>query len=611
MTFEYTPENIGKDTIKIVADSKNEIEEWGLSYSSTTGYTEGSLEDNNVIKGTIRIISDPSPVKVTEADSKVEYDIVDSTKQKVTITAKAEKDYDDGTDNYPLFIYILEGEKYKSGKNFSKTSNVTSSVYDNGKTTKFWTNLNLANTTYYYIITGKYYDEIAQTDSNKILYSGNFTTLAPYNNSQGSDLEIIKDSFKVNYLEGDEYKATREKYYAAVEFKYYKDLTLDLKNGKTVRNIIKNKTTNKTIGGETLEYGVTRTQSQVGIYLTKDEFGNFFKNGVNELEGILDYLNVMPETNENNNALTQKLTLNNVIEISDSTLNVDGTIKSPGIRVEGVGSNTTINAKTNPTAETTAKPITTGNDSQITQISTNAKKLYENNSDQILSELKLLRDVVKEQQNEIKYLKSMTADLRNVSGQIKSAINDFITYGVDANTVKLGEGERAAVISSYKAAFDKLPETEAELTDAIKIANGRFPSITSDEAEKAAKEQFIKIYKRIPDLNNANDNAAIKVMAYGLRQKAENRNLNSEKVGIKIFKDIYGYTPKTTEDWNTMQAITYSGAAREIDSDGDLLSDEMEARYGTNKNKADTDGDGYKDGTEVNSGYDPKGTGKL
>lgn len=63
-------------------------------------------------------------------------------------------------------------------------------------------------------------------------------------------------------------------------------------------------------------------------------------------------------------------------------------------------------------------------------------------------------------------------------------------------------------------------------------------------------------------MNNANDNAAVTVMAYGLRQKAENRNLNSETAGIKIFTAIYGHTPNSTEDWNIMQAITYSGAKR-------------------------------------------------
>ena len=63
-------------------------------------------------------------------------------------------------------------------------------------------------------------------------------------------------------------------------------------------------------------------------------------------------------------------------------------------------------------------------------------------------------------------------------------------------------------------------------------------------------------------MNNPNDNAAVTVMTYGLRQKAENRNLSSEKQGIKTFEHIYGYHPNSTEDWNIMQAITYSGATR-------------------------------------------------
>jgi hypothetical protein len=41
------------------------------------------------------------------------------------------------------------------------------------------------------------------------------------------------------------------------------------------------------------------------------------------------------------------------------------------------------------------------------------------------------------------------------------------------------------------------------------------------------------------------------------------------------------------------------------DADGDGLSAEIEQRYGTDATKADTDGDGYDDGTEINNGYDP------
>jgi hypothetical protein len=199
---------------------------------------------------------------------------------------------------------------------------------------------------------------------------------------------------------------------------------------------------------------------------------------------------------------------------------------------------------------------------QIVDINEKSKLLAYGGLDYILAELNQLRNIIKEQQTEIKYLKSLVKDVQALSEKAQDAINSFITYGVDTNTEKLGAGERAAVMNSYKVAFGKLPESEAELTDAIKIANGRFPSVISDKAETSAKTQFVKIYKRAPDMNNANDSAAIKVMAYGLRQKAENRNLNSEKAGIKIFKGIFGKTPQTTQDWNTMQAITYSGATR-------------------------------------------------
>lgn len=210
----------------------------------------------------------------------------------------------------------------------------------------------------------------------------------------------------------------------------------------------------------------------------------------------------------------------------------------------------------------TPTPTVQSLNDQISDINEKTKLLSYGGFEFILAELNELRSLVKEQQTEIKYLKSLLKDVQTLSENMRQAINKFITYGVDLNTEKLGAGERAAVINSYKAAFDKLPESEAELADAIKIANGRFPLITSDEAEREAKEQFIKIYKRRADLNNPNDNAAIKVMAYGLRQKAENRNLRSEQAGIRIFKNIFGRLPRTTEDWNTMQAITYSGASR-------------------------------------------------
>ncbi|MCD4694333.1 hypothetical protein K8R62_03170 [bacterium] len=202
------------------------------------------------------------------------------------------------------------------------------------------------------------------------------------------------------------------------------------------------------------------------------------------------------------------------------------------------------------------------NDKQIVEIKERAGLLSNNNLNDILNEIKELRDIIKEQQNEIKYLRDLVTDMSNIAEEIRSTINNFITYGIDDNTKKLGEGERAAVIYSFKSAYGKLPETEEELTDMVKIANGRWPSQVNTEAEQRAMEEFGKIYDRSPDLNNINDEAAIKIMSYGLRQTAQNRNLESEKNGIRIFKWVYNEVPETTEEWNILQAITYSGAKK-------------------------------------------------
>lgn len=201
-------------------------------------------------------------------------------------------------------------------------------------------------------------------------------------------------------------------------------------------------------------------------------------------------------------------------------------------------------------------------DEELKNIRNKVKLLTDNKLDEILQELKELRSVVKEQQAQIKYLKGLTNKLQKITKKMQSAIQNFVAYGVDDNTKMLGEGERAAVIHSYEKAFGKLPESENDLEDAIKIANGRWPSQRSLQAEQRALEHFQRIYKRLPDYSNKSDEAAITIMSYGLRQKAENRNLHSEQRGIEIFKNIYGHLPQSTEDWNIMQAITYSGARR-------------------------------------------------
>jgi hypothetical protein len=142
---------------------------------------------------------------------------------------------------------------------------------------------------------------------------------------------------------------------------------------------------------------------------------------------------------------------------------------------------------------------------------------------------------------------------------MKTARTNFVNYGTPTTKI-LGAGERAGVVNSYKAAFGKIPATEAEWSDVIKIGNGRWPTARSAASEEKAAAEFKKVYKRSPNMQQANDNAAVTVISYGLRPSA--RNTNSEKAAIKSFKAIYGHAPVSATAWDIVRAIAYSGATR-------------------------------------------------
>ena len=94
----------------------------------------------------------------------------------------------------------------------------------------------------------------------------------------------------------------------------------------------------------------------------------------------------------------------------------------------------------------------------------------------------------------------------------------------------------------------------------IKVANGRWPSERSTAAEDRAKQEFKKIYLREPNMENPHDNAAVTIMAYGLRPVK--RNMDSETAAINTFFAIYGHYPNTADEWDVVRAIAYSGAIR-------------------------------------------------
>jgi len=169
------------------------------------------------------------------------------------------------------------------------------------------------------------------------------------------------------------------------------------------------------------------------------------------------------------------------------------------------------------------------------------------------------RDTAREADGALKYTTPLVKGITGLSAEHTNAVTNFVVYGTVSSQI-LGAGERAGVLSSYKSTFGKLPVTQAEWEDVIKIANGRWPTERSAESEAAAATAFKKIYKRTSDRTNPHDDAAITIIAYGLRPSS--RNLNSENAAIKSFRWIYGYSPKSAVAWDIVRAIAYSGATR-------------------------------------------------
>lgn len=216
------------------------------------------------------------------------------------------------------------------------------------------------------------------------------------------------------------------------------------------------------------------------------------------------------------------------------------------------------------TPETPATPATPSSAAekaaeQIRNIVAEAATIAGHSVESVLAAVGAMRDINAEAAAEKKYTNSLVAGLKNITAEIKAAITNFVNYGTPT-TIILGAGERAGVVSSYKKAFDKVPATEAEWSDAIKIGNGRWPTERSTAAENQATIEFKKVYKRSPDMDQPNDNAAVTVIAYGLRPG--NRNLNSEKAAIKSFKAVYAHNPVSALAWDIVRAIAYSGATR-------------------------------------------------
>lgn len=215
---------------------------------------------------------------------------------------------------------------------------------------------------------------------------------------------------------------------------------------------------------------------------------------------------------------------------------------------------------TAPPSETTSETgeVTDERTAQFAAIVAEGTKVYVSGPDALAISINKSRDEALEQ----KYNADIVARVvgtDNVSSGARSTIVNFVTYGT-LSTLSLGAGERGGVVASFRAAYGHLPASEYEWQEVLKIANGRWPGSLLPEREQAMKTTFQRIYLREALVTNANDSAALAIMAYGLR--SAKRNLTSEAAAITSFRAIYNYSPSSATDWDAVRAIAYSGAKR-------------------------------------------------
>jgi len=178
---------------------------------------------------------------------------------------------------------------------------------------------------------------------------------------------------------------------------------------------------------------------------------------------------------------------------------------------------------------------------------------------EMLAHLGLERNVTLEEYfNAILTPRVVPVDLDSV---LLAAVQNFVNYGTKSN-VRLGQGERAGVVDSFRAVYGRVPLDECDWQNAIKIGNTTLPLNLNTDREQQMNQTFKKIYGREANRSDAKDDIAVNIMAYGIRPQI--RDLKAEALAIDVFEHIFGKKPSNATEWDANRAIAYSGIAHSL-----------------------------------------------
>jgi hypothetical protein len=141
----------------------------------------------------------------------------------------------------------------------------------------------------------------------------------------------------------------------------------------------------------------------------------------------------------------------------------------------------------------------------------------------------------------------------SLSSSVQSDLSSFIEFGTTPLTVRLGEGERRAMVRDL---LDTL--RGASIGDLERLASGQIPLARNLAQERAqlprVRTTFRRIFGHDPVFSNPQENLAWNTMMYRIRFP---RNLTQEQAGILAFRRLFGRTPSDPFQWATVRVMGY------------------------------------------------------
>ncbi len=173
----------------------------------------------------------------------------------------------------------------------------------------------------------------------------------------------------------------------------------------------------------------------------------------------------------------------------------------------------------------------------------------------VVQALGVVRNTVAEEKYRSLLKSDASAFKVTLTAKQEDAVTNFTTYGISQATIKLGSGERRAVLRDY---FDTVGRSDVKFADVERITKGEKPIYRNLKKEQAQATEALKLFEKIkghgPNFKDAKEDLLWNTLMYRIRFT---RDLATEKKAIGQFNTKFKRSPSTPMDWAAVRGIGY------------------------------------------------------